>query len=300
MPGCRSSFSFAPLRRVWCLTLALGLILANVREAAAQRFLIDPNDPESSVPAIAELEAHPLDFGYLLMGLAEMADKALAEKEYPVAEKYYRALIKAVPAAATGYSKLCQVYQLMQQAEPAAAACRLAMGKPGATVADYQRFVQIVLDQPDAQLNPETIADVDAALEHLRSQNLGTAADELGCQLAMRLNDVGRLQTCIQSVRVNSPGDKRISVYEWTLAVTQESFPRMRSLLQEFRGREDLKDVLPVMEEAFRTINRREHPVMAALEESPWLWSGVAVMAVGGLGSVILSRRRRVRAAASV
>lgn len=185
-------------------------------------FTINDADPESSVPAPEAAMKRPLDMGYHIMMLSERGEKAYAGGDYAAAIRYYRALQKAVPDMSLPRRKLCVAHEAAGETTKALEACRAALGLNGTNVEDSERYVKLVLAQVGA-LSARDVADVDSISTHLEEQ-LGaeqgpTVAKKMQCQLAVRMNDIARLEACTTELNKLRPNDPETLVFAWTLSL---------------------------------------------------------------------------------
>jgi hypothetical protein len=221
--------------------LALGLTFASASfcaSASAQSasIRIDEGRPEDSVPSQAEAMKDPLAMSELVMDLAARAERAEGEGSHASAARYYRALAKAVPNRATAFSKACQSYELAGAREDALAMCRAALGLPGVTSADGERFLRLLVAGP--KLSSTDIDDADALLAHLETEAKGEAAllasvVEQRCALAAKLEDTARLDTCYRAISSAGPNDPRRFLYGSLLAVAKKDWDGLDALLAE-------------------------------------------------------------------
>ena len=162
----------------------------------SSKFGIDDARPEASIPDIRERNRNPLEFGYFLQDLLERAEQARKNKDYQGVIRYYRAVAKAVPESAKGWSKLCEAYDVVHDRERAIVACRYALDRPAVEVQDYVRYVHLIIGTT-AELGAKDRKELGEVLEHLGKQE-GTAivASHLRCEVAVKLKDVAMMETC--------------------------------------------------------------------------------------------------------
>ena len=200
------------------------------------RFKIDPANPEASIPSARDRDRNPLEFGYLLQDLLERAEDARKARDWSSVIRYYRAVAKAVPENAKGWSKLCEAYEIANDRERAIIACRYAIDRPAAELQDYARYVHLILLRPDP-LSPEARQELTKVLDHLDTQpEIKAAASHLRCEVAVRLADVAQLQTCTQSLAAVAPDDPKTVVFQWTLATMKGEKQRAQDLLVRARA----------------------------------------------------------------
>jgi len=182
-------------------------------------FDIDDANPEAKVPTPAERDANPVQFGFYLMNLTEKAEEAYKRGEPAVAAKYYRAVVVAVPDAAVGFRKLCAAYELAGDRAKAEAACGAALLRNDALLDDYARYVRVVVAQREP-LGEKQLKHVAEAVAFVRMKAPDKpVADQMECQLALRLKDERRLAECSSALQRRDAKDMSGISYAWLLAV---------------------------------------------------------------------------------
>jgi hypothetical protein len=185
----------------------------------SRRFPIDRGNPEASVPGEAERQNNPLEFGYFIQDLLEHAENARKQRDYATVALYYRAVAKAVPDRAKGWSKLCEAYEILKDRERAVRACELALSRAGVELGDYIRYVQLMTEKAGdmTAAERETLIPV---LAHLsRQPGLGLVAEELRCRAGVKLRDVSLLEACTAGLAKAAPNDPKTVVFLWNLAM---------------------------------------------------------------------------------
>ena len=186
------------------------------------KWTIDANNPEASAPTKQQRKKDPLQFGYWLMDVSVIADKAFERGDYATAVKYYRALSKGAPEKSVPYTKLCSSYLALGDVRAALASCREALRRDGARVLDHARFLRLLVESKDT-LSPEDLADVDAIFAHLKSEKVDMMVlDQLRCDVALRVEDARRLEECTSALVVKAPDDPRTISYQWSLAMLRK------------------------------------------------------------------------------
>jgi len=203
---------------------------AEVEEGAEQRlpgqlsskFAIDPRDPESSVPSAKDRDRNPLEFGYFLQDLLEYAAHAQKALDYDGVIRYYRAVAKAVPDSAKGWSKLCEAYETARDRDRAIRACKYAIDRRGVELQDYLRYVRLILGG-SAPLTDAEQTELKAVFQHLQKQpvdaGLGPVVDQLRCEMGVKLKSVSILEECTKELATGAPNDARTVVFQWNLAM---------------------------------------------------------------------------------
>ncbi len=265
-------------------------------DAKKEPFPLDHEHPERSVPSRALRDADPIRTALFMLELSIAADDAMAEKDYRSAVKYYGAFAKGTPEQANGFSKLCEAHEALGEWGLARAACAAALSRAGVTLGDYLRTLRLSLADQATPLSEGEVADLDAIIEHLKGEPAAEeAVNFFPCDLALRLNDTGRLQACVQHLREKAPNTRRTLVYEWTLALRTRDFDQARALIEQARttgamnlGSQKLAEMRLATDQAER---ETESQVVGkwALAAAVALAFGLVALGVGAL----LRRRQR-------
>lgn len=261
----------------------------------SSEFPINHADPEASVPAFALRNAHPLEFGYFIQDLAAFATAAGKSGDHASEARYYRAFAKAVPDESIPFTKLCGALEAGGQLQEAIGACRDALGREGAELNDYVKFVHLVLAKPaakDATGGPtaEESEDVVQVIDHLRKEPATRVAGTvLQCELAMRRQDVATWQACSAELQQSAPRDPATISFAWALAVRRHDEPEARRLVALAKASGVRPEGLARMEQA-----------TAGLGWRGWLLDrrnlfGAFVLAVAASACLFVWRRRSVR-----
>jgi tetratricopeptide (TPR) repeat protein len=268
-----------------------------VPPAGLSKLPIDHLDPESSVPSEQEKNRSPLEFGYFLMDLSDRGSLATKMGDYTTAVRYFRAMAKAVPDSAAGFSKLCEVYELTKETERAIPFCRAAMALSGAKVDDHFRLVRLLLAKPGA-LSEAELSDLDAIVSHLRAQLPpgATAADNVECDVGLRVKDLARLKRCTERLAMIAPSEPQTISYRWAYAIMRHDYQEASTQLRFAKASGLSPDAIRAMQE--ETSGAR--PLWLRLLTNRWVWGVVGIMIVVGGVDRWLSRRgsRRVATAA--
>lgn len=203
--------------------------------ALSQKWPIDHDNPERSVPTAAQRDKNPLEYGYHLMDLIEQAEYAIKKGDKQTATKYYRAVAKAAPEMSVAFTKLCDLYEAIGDREQAAGACAAALSRRGASLADYQRFVRLTLAK-EGPLTPQETKDVRDVIQHLSADpNAATkrAATQTQCQLGTRTDDRKLLEECVATLRKSGSNSSEMLMYEWALAMVKKDFREAEGLLEK-------------------------------------------------------------------
>jgi tetratricopeptide (TPR) repeat protein len=198
----------------------------------SSKFSVDYRDPEKSVPTAKERDSNPLEFGYFLQDLLEEAELARKNNDLQAVIRFYRAVAKAVPDNAKGWSRLCEAYELVKDRERAIRACKYALARPAVELQDYVRYANLILAK-DGALLPAEISDLNVALAHLEKQgSLNFLVSELRCQLGVKLKDAVVLEACTKAMARLAPNDPRTVVFEWSLAVQKGQRAEAQRLIE--------------------------------------------------------------------
>ena len=205
------------------------------------RFAVDEANPEANIPSSKERDRSPLEFGYYLQDLLERAEVARKAKDFSAVIRYYRAVAKAVPESAKGWSKLCESYDIVNDHERAIIACRYAIDRSGVELQDYVRYVHLILKRnaqgKDAEFSMAEKTELDRVLTHLEKQGgLELAVAHLRCEIGLMLKDVAMMETCTQALAKGAPDDPKTVVFQWSLAVMKGQNVEAARLLERARA----------------------------------------------------------------
>jgi tetratricopeptide (TPR) repeat protein len=250
---------------------------------------IDEKNPESSVPDEKKKERNPLQFGYWLMDITYKGTQATKRGDHEAAIRYYRALAKAVPDRSVSFTRLCESYQAAGQWKKAADACATALTRPGVTAAEYAHFFAVMLAKKESLTNQE-IEVLTNVIQHLREDPAGhDMADDLECQLGVRLEDSFRLQECTAALVARAPHDPKTISYQWALAVARDDFDGAEGLIASARETSMNPEGIDQMVRGLSSLRETRRSRFYA-----WGFGGLAVVLAGGAAMVFTSRRRRV------
>jgi tetratricopeptide (TPR) repeat protein len=250
---------------------------------------VDDKDPESSVPTDQKKERNPLQFGYWLMDLAWKGQNATKHGDHQAAIQFYKAMIKAVPDRSVSYTRLCESYEAAGDWKSAMETCATALTHGGTTTKDYAHYFALAL----AKKGPLTREDVDVlagVIQHLRGDDGGRElAVDLDCQLAVRIEDLARLQECTQALVARAPDDPKTISYQWALALKRSNFQEAEDLLERARS----TDMEPA---GIEQMVRGMESVRAGRRRKIYIWSfaGLAVLGLAGTAMIWMTRRRRL------
>ena len=250
------------------------------------RFGIDPANPEASVPDNQERNRNPLEFGYFLQDLLEQAEQARKTGDRYAVVQYYRAVAKAVPESAKGWSKLCEAYEATHDSDRALRACRYAMERPAVELQDYLRFVRLSVGRESAPSDAER-AELMAILKHLDAQpGMELAANHARCELGVKLKDAGMLDACTSALARLAPDDPKTVVFQWSRAVLRGDGAAAHRLVERAR-------VVGVMRESIERMAALTSPAEATLSRKLALLAAGALFAAIALGRLFYMTRRR-------
>jgi hypothetical protein len=252
---------------------------------------IDDAHPESSIPSLQDQLKNPLKFGYLLQDLLAKAKQAGERGDHAAAARFYEALIKAVPTRSYAFSKLCEE-RLAQADRPGAIeACRTALFKEGVNVADYGRFVGLVLAKT-GPLSGDERQELEAVLTHLDADpTAAVPAEQMRCQVALRVNDVAALEACTAALAKSAPADAITVSFQWALALAKGDHAGAARLVERARAAGMASDGLARMEKLTSGLGWSRFG-RAML----WALGGAIALALLGLGARRLLNRRQVPA----
>jgi hypothetical protein len=211
-------------------------------------------DPANHLPSPEALRGDPIEYGYMVMDLAEKADQATKRKDYLQAAKYYLAIAKLAPDRAIGLAKACEMYELAGDRDKAVTACRVALRIDGVRGEDYERFVRLVLASPQ----PLTAGEQDELVrivKHFEGLPDGArVAAQIDCKLGVRTEDVARLERCTAKL----PAADSVG-YRWALATLKKDNRAARRVLDEARQAGLHPDGLDRMEALTERSERTRH-----------------------------------------
>jgi hypothetical protein len=221
--------------------LVLALTLCAVcfgRVASAEpstRFVINDRNPEENLPGEAQRKANPHQFRLLLQELIDRASAATQRGDHLTAARYYSALAKAKPGESLGHARLCRSLESLGELEGAMEACADALAGEGATIDDFTHYVRLVLGK-SGPLNATERARVETQIGRLRRTEGGRlAADQLQCELGMRLGDVSILEECTAALAALAASDPKTITFEWALAMQKRQSGRAAQLVDRAR-----------------------------------------------------------------
>jgi hypothetical protein len=210
----------------------------------SSKFGIDAANPENSIPNARDRDRNPLEYGYFIQDLLERADQAQKKKDYGTVIQYYRAVSKAVPESAKGWSKLCEAYDRVHDRDRAIVACRYAIDRPGVEAQDYVRYVHLIIGKSDP-LDAKERIEIDAVLTHLDNQPGGElVASHLRCEVGVKASEVAMMEACTRVLTARAPDDPKTIVFRWSLALMKGQTADANRLLTYARavgiGRESI------------------------------------------------------------
>jgi hypothetical protein len=233
-----------------------------------------------------------------VMELAHQAELSESRSEFERAARYYRALIKAVPDRATSYGRACLAYERAGMATEALDMCRVAVGMPGATVADVEGFVRLTL--ASGALDAQERDDVEAMITHLEEQAgsdtaIKLSVADLRCQLAAKVEDAALLATCSRALSTLAPDDPRAFLYGAMLALHEEDWDGIERRIAEAESRGIPSAAVELLRERANE-RHAEASLLPPWARGPWLPAGLGLAAVIALAAG-MARRRTARAA---
>jgi len=255
------------------------------------KWSIDHADPMSSVPSAEQRDANPLEYGYFLMDLTEAGDRAMKNKDYLAAAKYYQALAKAVPDAGRGFAKTCEAFEALGNRQKALEYCTLAIALRGARLVDYGRYARIMLSKPE-RLTPAEVAELAQVNAHLRTIEGGPALSQsIDCEIGVRNEDLKRLEQCTDALQKSEPGKARTITYQFAYALARKDESRARQVIAEAR-----KAALPAAAiQKMETSVSMARPGWRKLIGSWQFMSVLVAIAVAAACSSLVISRRRLR-----
>jgi hypothetical protein len=248
-------------------------------------------EPEIPVPSLQELMADPIGGAEYLLELSNDAERAEKEGDLPRAVKYFTALSKMVPDRALSFAKLCALYQELHERDQALLNCRQATGLQGVKLADYLRYLSLLVHPSEGQaITAADVAEADAVLQHLEQQAAtGFEPDLLRCELGLSLSSPERLRECIARLEEKQAPVTQILPFRFSLTLLEKDFGAAERVIARAREAGLPEDAITMMQDELerRDVNR---PVRI------WLALGALVLA-SGVGAALWRRRRLAPAA---
>lgn len=287
------------LNRVTRVTVLLGILLAPSLARADDEPAVPPEyhglskwpvnraDPLSSVPTAEQRDGNPLEYGYHIMDLVDLAGMAIKKGDFAAAAKFYEASVKADPTTAVGYRNACVYVEKSADIERALPFCRGALGAQGVLVSDYLRYADLVFSAPSA-ITKEQIEDLQRITEHLKKEGNAVAAAQVECDLATRTDDYKRLNDCTQMLTKQAPKDAKTLSFAWANAMRKGDLTEAQRLVAEAKKSAMKPEGIQTMEQA--TAAELQLPRRVA-RHWPFLASLCAAIAVG-IGLTMASKRR--------
>jgi tetratricopeptide (TPR) repeat protein len=240
------------------------------KDPMQSRFLLNLDDPESSVPQPEEADKHPLDWGYLLMEIDERAHIAAVQKDWKSAIKFHRAAAKMAPDRAISYALLCTDYENAGQRANAVDACFKSLNLDGAKLEYFAHYIRLVADRPGGT-DPEEVESALQVIAHLKSDKSGELTGyEMQCELGLRTGSENALSECSRELLKRQPHSPRAISYAWALAVQRKDFKRARKLISEAKRDGATPAAITKMEEATKAAEQAERgdaPIVSAREQ---------------------------------
>jgi hypothetical protein len=252
---------------------------------------IDEAHTEASIPSLPEQLKNPLKFGYLLQDLLAEAKQASERGDHAASARFYEALIKAVPTRSYAFSKLCEERVAEADRPRAIEACRTALFKEGVKVTDYGRFVGLVLAET-GPLSGDERQELEAVLTHLDADpTAAVPAQQMRCQVALRVNDAAALEACTAALAKSAPADPTTISFQWALALAKGDHAAAARLVERARSAGMASDGLARMEKLTSGLGWTRFG-RAML----WGLGGALALALLGLGARRWLHRRPVTA----
>jgi hypothetical protein len=276
-------------------------VLADEVELDLGPFSIDDKNPSSTVPTPQQALQNPMEMGYLMITLAERADGATAKGDHKQAAEYYLAIAKAAPDRAIGMRKACESFEASGDMCKAFDACRAALGRGGLNSADFLKFVNLALKQKT--LSAGDLSDVDSVIAQV-GQNMGKTpksdwtVTNLKCQLAVRTEDVARLEACSKAVKSWAPGDKQRFVYSSLAGLAKADWEGVAQLIRNAEKAGVPAEVVTRMKETLATRQQLAEEALASRDPLRKWWPALLALITAGLAAGIAVVRRRLPDAA--
>jgi hypothetical protein len=260
-------------------------VMPDMKDGQLSRFKIDDDHPEAAVQKALEGGNDPLQLGYLLQDLSARVAAADAKHDHVAAARYYHAIALAAPTA-FGPRKECEAREASGDLPGAINACRETLTRDGATVGDHNRFVELVLKNPNPPAQePKELENVIAHLE--KEPKAGNLATVLRCKVAMRFEDRDGIEKCKAALALAPSNDPSVISLKWGLAVSEHDKASALALVEEARkAGVDSQTV----EKMLQTTNAK---AMSSFRRAPVVGLAVLCAAALFLGARLLASRRR-------
>jgi tetratricopeptide (TPR) repeat protein len=293
----------ATLNRVTRVTALLGILLApSLAHADDQapappgyhglsKWPVNQADPVSSVPTPEQRDSNPLEFGYFIMDLADLAGMAVKRGDFAAASRLYEATIKADPGVAVGYRNACLYSEKSGNIERALSFCRGALAVQGVLASDYVRYADLVFSEPTA-ITKDQIDDLQGISEHLKTEGNAIASAQVECDLATRIDDFKRLDNCVQVLTRLAPKDPKTLSIAWARALRRGDIDEAQRLVAEAKKSAMQPDGIQTMEQA--TSDELRLPRRVARHWASLVLASCTAMAVAI--ALMVAGKRRSRA----
>jgi hypothetical protein len=162
----------------------------------------------------------------------QKGEHATKTGDHEAAIKFYRAMVKAVPDRAIGYTKLCDAYEVSGDIEKAAATCGGGLLQNGVTVGDYAHYVRLMLRKP-GQVSDKDQETLKAVVTNLKSDpSAHPLGDQLECEIGTRTSNLDELRECVPVLVARAPKDLSTIRFQWALAVREGHSSEARRLVE--------------------------------------------------------------------
>jgi tetratricopeptide (TPR) repeat protein len=258
------------------------------KEGMLSKFPVNDEDPDKSIPDEQAREHNPLQFGYWLQDVIHRAEVYSKHGKHDVAVKLYGALAKAVPERAISFVKMCEEYEALGDREKAVASCGAALLREGVLVRDYEHFVRLVLATPGPISDKQSKAVV-RVLAHMKDEQAGrAAADQLECEVGVRLSNAQALESCIARLSVTAPDSPETISYRWSLAMIRGQIGEAKQLVEQAKNAGVKPEGVAGMERAIVEVQSNQHRFRVILG----LISLALLLGGAGVAAMSVVRRR--------
>jgi hypothetical protein len=229
-----------------------------------------------------------MEYGYFLQDVLTAAEAAEQRRDHRAAARYYRAIVKAVPDRAKGFTKLCEALRADGQTAEALKACELALTKEGVVADDFVRYARLLLAK-SGDLTAAEVDDVKGVVAHLRGQPVARVfGHHLECELATRRDDATLLESCTAGLVKDAPRDPKTISFQWALALKRREHGQALALIARAREAGVSAEGIARMEAATTAIRPFWKAMFLDLR-----YLGLGAVAIGALGLLLAGRRRR-------
>lgn len=194
---------------------------------------IDPKNPIGSLPPSSEAKKNPLGYGYMLMELADHAEREEKKRNWAAARPFHEAIIKGAPGRAVGYQKVCEMDRKLEDYPAALDSCFAVLSREGVELRDFIFYVKVVTMAP-TNLGSKYRDKALNAMDHFEKKHPVEAM--MGrCMLGVAFADQAMLELCVPSLLESEEKSGKASfdtaTFAWSLDMMKENWSEAQSWL---------------------------------------------------------------------